>query len=100
MKDEDNPVSDENELATIINNFFINVTKYLELKKDSKDKLNNLEDILKTFESYPNIEKIKKAIITTEKFSFRHVTDDEVCKFIMNLDNFKVTPVGNIPNDM
>ena len=70
------------------------------VKKDSKGKLNNLEDILKAFESHPSIEKIKKAITTTEKFSFRNVKDDEMQKFIMNLDGSKATPVGNIPTDM
>ena len=53
-----------------MNNFFINVTKDLKLKKDSKGKLNNPEDTLKAFQSHPNIEKNKKAINTTEKLSF------------------------------
>ena len=61
-----------------MNNFFINITKDLKLKKDSKGKLNNLEDTLKAFRSHPSIEKTKKAINTTEKLSFRHVKDDEV----------------------
>ena len=65
-----------------MSNFFINITKDLELKKDSKGKLNNLEDILKAFESHPSIEKVKNAINTTEKFSFRNVKDDEVQKVI------------------
>ena len=42
-------------------NFFINITKDLELKKDSKGKLNKLEDILKAFESHPSIEKNQKS---------------------------------------
>ena len=42
-----------------MNNFFVNITKDLELKKDSKGKLNNLKGIYKTFESHPSIEKIK-----------------------------------------
>ena len=46
------------------------------------------------------LEKIKKVINTTEKFSFRHVKDDEGRKFIMNLDSSKATPVGDIPTDM
>ena len=100
FKEKRNLVSDEKELATIMNNFFINITKDLEMKKDSKGKLNNLEDILKAFESHPSVEKIKKAITTTEKFSFRNVKDDEMQKFIMNLDGSKATPVGNIPTDM
>ena len=61
MKEEGNLVSDEKELVTIMNNFFVNITKDLELKKDSKGKLNNLKGIYKTFESHPSIEKIKKS---------------------------------------
>ena len=89
LKEKGKLVSDEKELATIMNNFFINTTKNLELKKDSKGKLNNLKYILKAFESHPSIEKTKKAINTTEKFSFRNVNDDEVRKFIINLDGLK-----------
>ena len=76
MKEKGNHVSDEKELATIMNNFFINIMEDLELKKDSKGKLNNLEDILKAFECHPSVEKIKKGINTTEKFSFSNVKDD------------------------
>ena len=100
LKDKGNLISDNKELANIMKNFLDNITNVLELKKDSKNKLNNLENILRTFESHPNIEKIKKAISTTEKFCFRHVTEDKVCKLIMNLVSFKVAPVRNIPNDM
>ena len=99
LKKKGNLVSDEKELATIMNNFFINITKDVELKKDSKSKLNNLEDILEAFESHPSIEKIKKAINTTQKFSFCNRKDDEVRKFIMNLEGSKATPVGDIPSD-
>ena len=41
LKEKGNLVSDEKERATIMNKFSINVTKDLELKKDSKGKLNN-----------------------------------------------------------
>ena len=61
LKEKGNFVSDEKELATIMNSFFINITKDLELKKDSKGKLDNLEDLLKAFESQLSIEKIKKS---------------------------------------
>ena len=100
MKEKGDLASDEKELVTITNNFFINIIKDLELKKDSTGKLNNMEDILKAFEFHPNIEKIRKAINATEKFSFRHVKDDVVRKFIMNLDGSKATPVEDILTDM
>ena len=96
LKEKGNLNSDEKEPATIMNNFFINITKDLELKIDSKGKLNNLEYILRAFEFHLSIETIKKAINTTEKFSFRHVKNDEVQKFIMNLDCSKAMPAGNI----
>ena len=100
MKEKGNLVSDEKELAAIMSNFFINITKDLELKKDSKGKLSNLEDILKAFESHPSIEKIKIAINTTAKLSFHRVKDNEGGKFIMNLEGSNATPVGDIPIDM
>ena len=65
MKEKGNLVLDEKELATIMNNFFVDITKDFELKKDSKGKLNNLEDILRAFESHPSIEKMKKDINIT-----------------------------------
>ena len=69
------------------------------MKKDTKGKLNNLEAILKAFESHPSIEKIKKTFNTTEKFSLHNVKDDEVRKFIMNPDGSQGPPAGNIPTD-
>ena len=80
MKEKGNLVSDGKELETIMKNFFINITKDLRVKKDSKGKLNKLEEILKAFESHASIERMKKAINTTEKFSFRNIKDDEVRK--------------------
>ena len=53
-----------------MNNFFINITKDLQMKKDTKGKLNNLEAILKAFESHPSIETIKKTFNTTESSFF------------------------------
>ena len=44
-----------------MSNFFINIAKGSELNKDSKDKLINVGDIFKAFQSEPNIEKIKKS---------------------------------------
>ena len=70
MKEKGNLVSNEKELGTIMNNFFIKITKDLELKKDSKGKLSNLEDILKAFESHPSIEKIKKELILLKSSIF------------------------------
>ena len=76
LKEKGNLVSDEKELATIMNNFFNTAMKDLELNEDSKDNFNNLEYILKAFESHQNIEKSKKAINATENFSFCNIKDN------------------------
>ena len=91
MKEKSNLVSDEKELATI----FINITKDLKLKKDSKGKLNNLEDVPKAFEFRPSIEKINKSINTTEKFWF--FPCKRCCSAKVYVDGPKATPVGDIP---
>ena len=57
LKEKGNLVSNEKELATIMSNFFINITKDLELKKDSKGKRNNLEDYVEAFESHRALKK-------------------------------------------
>ena len=77
-------------------NNFINVTKILKIMKDSKGRLNSLEDFLKEFESPSSIEKSTKEFNATEKFSFGHVKDHEVRKFIMNLDGSKVNPAEDV----
>ena len=100
LKEKGNLVSDEKELATIMNNFFNTAMKDLELNEDSKDNFNNLEYILKAFESHQSIEKSKKAINATENFSFCNIKDNEVQKFIMNLYDSLANRVGDIPTGM
>ena len=73
MKEKGKLVSDKKEVATITKNLFIFITQDLELKKDNNGKHNNLEDILKAFESHSSIEKNKKDINTTEDIFFGHV---------------------------
>ena len=70
MKEKCYLVSDKKELATIMKNCFINITKDLELKRDSKGTVNNLKDILKVIQSHPIIEKIKKALILLKSYLF------------------------------
>ena len=59
-----------------MNNFFINITNDLELKKDKLnkniDKLNNVEYILKAFESLASMEKIKKSILQKRSTFFMY----------------------------
>ena len=63
-----------------------------------KDNANTLEDLLDAFNSHPSIERIRRTIMTNEKFSFQPVPEDLVRETILNLDGSKATP-GNIPAD-
>ena len=61
-------VSDEKQLASIMNRFFINITKSLKLKEDQGSPPVTLNDILKKFIFHPSIDKIYPPLrITSEK---------------------------------
>ena len=54
LKGKGNLVSNEKQLATIMNSFFINITKDVELKKYNESSANTLEDVLDAFNSHPS----------------------------------------------
>ena len=100
LKEKGNLVSNEKQLATIMNNFFTNIAKGLELKENNEINANTLEDVLDAFNSHPSIERIRRTVETNESFSFKPILKDLVRETILNLDSSKVTPVGDIPADM
>ena len=53
-------VSDETQLVFIMNKFFINVTKSLNIKENQRSPPVTLKDILKKFIFHPSIGKIEK----------------------------------------
>ena len=54
-----------------MNNFFINITKDLELKEDNSRNAYTLEDMLKVFNTHQSVER---NITINEKFSFQQAT--------------------------
>ena len=100
VEEKGNLVSNEKQLATIMNSFFINIAKGLEIKDGNESNANTLEDVLDAFNSYPNIERIMRTVKTNEKVSFQPVPQDLVRGIILNLDSSKATPVGDNPADM
>ena len=80
LKENDHIVSDEKQLAQIMNSFFVNITSdvnitsNLELKNDieeNKDISLNLENILEYFNNHSSLEKIKEYSDQQKIFSFR-----------------------------
>ena len=100
LKEKGELVSDEKQLASIMNKFFINITKSLKLKEDLGSPPVTLNDILEKFIFHPSIDKIRKTYESDKKFSFQQVTEEHVRQVILNIDGSKATPVGDIPADI
>ena len=100
LKEKGNLVSNEKQLATIMNSFFIYITKGLELKEGNETNANTMEDVLDVFNSHPSTKTIRRTVKTYEKFSFQPVPKDLLREIILKLDGSKATPVGDISADM
>ena len=60
LKEKGELISDEKELASIMNKFIINITKSLNLKEDQGSPSVTLEEILKKIIFHPSIDTIRK----------------------------------------
>ena len=60
LKEKGELISDEKELASIMNKFIINITKSLNLKEDQGSPSVTLEEILKNITFHPSIDTIRK----------------------------------------
>ena len=95
LVEENNIISDEEEIANIMNNYFINVTKTLNLKKQLGVGCSGINE----FENHISIKMIheKYPEILPESFKFQLVSNNEVKKEIENLDTKKSSIYGSIP---
>ena len=100
LKEKGKLVSDEKQLASIMNKFFNNIKKSLKLKEDQGGPPVTLNDTLKNFIFHPSIDKIRKTFESNKQFSFQQVTEQHVRQVILSVDSSKSTPVGDIPADM
>ena len=83
--------------------FFVNITEFRS-KEGDESSLNpinseNINDILKRHKNHPSVQEISQTFMTSEKFSFKFVTENLVREEIMNLDGSKATPIGEISVD-
>ena len=101
VKENNRLITEEKELATILNTFFVNITESLDLKKDDYSALSpinseNTNDILEKHKHHPSVQEIGQTFMTNGKFSFKFLTEDLVREEIMNLNGSKATPIGDI----
>ena len=67
LREKDVVVADEKALATLMNNYFVNITADLDLKQDSEkffDTPASVYNIKKKFQDHQSILKIKKAFFS------------------------------------
>ena len=96
LREKDVVVADEKALATLMNNYFVNITADLDLKRDSEnfyDTPASVYNIKKKCQDHQSVLKIKKALNVTDLFSFHGITEDEIRKEISKLDGSEATPV-------
>ena len=87
-------------IATLMNNYFINITKNLDLKPSTVPNTSDLDEITKHFDDHISIYKIKEAyseILQEDNFSFKMVSMDEVKKEVLKLNSKKSSTYGAIP---
>ena len=100
LKEKEELFLDEKQLASIMNQFFINITKSLKLKEDQGSPPVTLNNILEKFIFHPSINKIRKTYESDKKFSFQQVAEKHVRQVILSIECSKATPGGDISADM
>ena len=95
-------LSNDMEVAEIMNDFFANSITHLRIRgyaaASSPDPtVDNISNIIATFKNHPSILKIKEKVQTMNKFSFSCVNEKLITDEICSLDIRKPTTFNNIP---
>ena len=91
-------VNDDGKIVTIMNRYFTNITKHMNLKTNKISHREELVNILDTFKNHKSVQRIKLANFHSySKLNFSKVTESEVKKEILNLSTKKATKTGDIP---
>ena len=83
-----------------MNNYFINMTKNLDLTPSTVPNTSEIDEITKHFDDHISVCKIKEAyseILREDNFSFKMVSTDEVKKVVSKLNSIKSSTYGPIP---
>ena len=91
-------VIDDGKIATIMNRYFTNITKHMNLKANKISHQEELLNILDTFKNHMSVQRIKLANFHSySTLNFSKVTEIEVRKVILNISFKKATKNGDIP---
>ena len=104
--ENENIVSQKEEVAEILNTYFIESVQNLEIEKFADDSVERaqledrdevIENILEKYKSHPSILKIKENVTVENKFSFQDATEDHIYLKINSLDPKKACKENDIP---
>ena len=98
--EKDSIITDEKKIATLMDNYFINITKNLDLKPSTISNTSDIDKITKHFDDHISVCKIKEAYsesLREDNFSFKMVSMDEVKKIGLKLNSRKSSTYGAIP---
>ena len=104
--ENENIVSEKEQVAELLNNYFIEAVKNLEIEEftdvgvqetQSENIDEVIESIIQKYKSHPSILKIKENVIIENKFQFQNTTEDEMYFKINSLDTKKACKVDDIP---
>ena len=83
-----------------MNNYFIKITKNLDLKPSTVPNTSDIDEITKHFDDNISLWKIKEAyseILREDNFSFKMVSMGEINKIVSKSNSKKASIYGNIP---
>ena len=82
LLENDSILTDDKDIAKTMNNFFMNITKNLNLKPYKDSSLTNINEITSKFDSHNNIKTIKESFqnITSSDLNFQEVAREDVKK--------------------
>ena len=100
--DNDKIISDKQEVAEKLNNFFIESVENLDIEHFTDDNNNmssiiNIQDIIKRYESHPSILKIKNNVNIEHNFVLKVISPLEIKHDILQLDKNKASIENDIP---
>ena len=101
LVENDNIITDDNELAIIFNKYFSNLASTLDIRKWPNPEAFDLNEnpvsfAIRKYANHPSILKLKSQQITEIIFEFKQISQEEIVKQIKKLDTGKSSS-GDIP---
>ena len=105
--ESDSLVTDDKKLATIFNDYYINIIEKSSGIKpnfinygDNINKKEIVENIVKNFENHPSIIKIKETNTNTDLFHFKKIDENDIKKLFLGINTKTSTGEDKIPTKL